>query len=55
MMANEGVAACAAFKDDQGTLDNGLMTYGWNDQEFQWTEPGEENAAYSQCSSQLGL
>ncbi|GJE90560.1 hypothetical protein PsYK624_067030 [Phanerochaete sordida] len=55
MIANEGIASCAAFEDDQGTLDNGLMTYGWNNQEFEWTEPGEEESAYSQCQSGLGL
>lgn len=55
MMANEGIAACASFQDAQGTLDNGLLTYGWNNQEFQWTNPGEENAAYSDCASQLNL
>ena len=53
--SEQGIAACASFQDAQGTLDNGLLTYGWNNQEFQWTEPGEEEAAYSQCSSELGL
>ncbi|GJE90505.1 hypothetical protein PsYK624_066450 [Phanerochaete sordida] len=54
MISNTGIAACAAFKDAQGTLDNGIMTYGWNNQEFQWQD-GEEEAVYGECSSDLGL
>ncbi|GJE90506.1 hypothetical protein PsYK624_066460 [Phanerochaete sordida] len=55
MISNTGIAACASFKDDQGTLDNGLMTYGWNNQEFEWTEDGEEEAIYGQCADELDL
>lgn len=52
MMSESGIAGCAAFQDSQGTLDNGLLTYGWNNEEFQWTEDGEEEAAYNDCASQ---
>ncbi|EKM50844.1 uncharacterized protein PHACADRAFT_212776 [Phanerochaete carnosa HHB-10118-sp] len=54
-ISETGIASCAAFQDADGTLDNGLLTYGWNGQEYQWTEPGEEEAAYNDCTSQLGL
>lgn len=50
----QAIAACADFTDGDGTVDHGLMTIGWNNQEFLWTEPGEENAAYSECASMLG-
>ena len=53
--SQQGIAACAAFQDADGTLDNGLLMYGWNNQEYQWTEPGEEEPAYNDCSSQLGV
>ena len=52
--SSQAIAACADFTDGDGTVDHGLMTIGWNNQEFQWTEPGEEEAAYSECQSMLG-
>lgn len=51
----QAIAACADFTDAQGTLDNGLLTLGWNNQEFQWTEPGEEESIYNSCPGRLGL
>ena len=48
----QSIAACASFSDSDGILDNGLLTLGWNNQEFQWNEPGEMEAAYSDCASQ---
>lgn len=50
--SSHSIASCASFSDSQGTLNNGLLTIGWNNQEFQWTEPGEEEAAYNSCASQ---
>ena len=48
----QSIAACASFSDSDGILDNGLLTLGWNNQEFQWTEPGEMEAIYSECAAQ---
>ena len=50
MMSESGTAACAAFQDSQGTPDNGILTYGGNNQEFEW-QPGQEQVAYNECSS----
>lgn len=47
---SHSIASCASFSDGDGVLDNGLLTIGWNNQEFQWTEPGEEEAAYNMCA-----
>ncbi|PSR74078.1 hypothetical protein PHLCEN_2v10150 [Hermanssonia centrifuga] len=39
-----GIAACADFADQEGDMDEAVLTIGWNDQPFQWTErscPGD--------------
>ncbi|PSR74076.1 hypothetical protein PHLCEN_2v10148 [Hermanssonia centrifuga] len=45
-----GVAACADFADQDGDMDEGIVTIGWNDQPFQWTEPGEFSASLAMCN-----
>ncbi|THG95544.1 hypothetical protein EW026_g6129 [Hermanssonia centrifuga] len=45
-----GIAACADFADQDGDMDEAVLTIGWNDQPFQWTEPGEFEAALAMCN-----
>ena len=50
--SSHSIASCASFSDEQGILNNGLLTIGWNGKTFQWTEPNEEETAYTFCASQ---
>ena len=53
--SQQAIAACADFTDGDGTLNHGLLSIGWNNQEFQWDwQPGEMQAIYSECQSRLG-
>ncbi|PSR94667.1 hypothetical protein PHLCEN_2v4399 [Hermanssonia centrifuga] len=45
-----GIAACADFADQDGDMVEAVVTIGWNDQPFQWTEPGEFQAALASCN-----
>lgn len=49
---SHAIAACSAFDDGDGILDNGIMTLGWNNQPFEW-EDGEMEAAFGTCQGQL--
>ncbi|THG94051.1 hypothetical protein EW026_g7341 [Hermanssonia centrifuga] len=46
----QGVAACADFADQDGDMDEAVLTIGWNNQAFDWDEPGEFEAALSSCN-----
>lgn len=53
-MANGNtVIECQAFEDSGGVLDTGLITAGWNNQAFQWTEDGEFEGVMNECESDL--
>ncbi|THG96350.1 hypothetical protein EW026_g5463 [Hermanssonia centrifuga] len=45
----QGIAACADFADQDGDMDEAVLTIGWNDQPFDWDEPGEFESALSSC------
>ncbi|THG93430.1 hypothetical protein EW026_g7802, partial [Hermanssonia centrifuga] len=48
----QGIAACADFADQDGDMDEAILTIGWNDQPFDWDEPGEFEAALSSCNGE---
>ena len=47
--SSHAIAACAQFADDDGALDNGIMSIGWNNQPFEW-EDGEMTVAFDDCA-----
>ncbi|THG97157.1 hypothetical protein EW026_g4791 [Hermanssonia centrifuga] len=42
------VAMCADFADGDGRMDEGVLSIGWNDQPFEWSD-GEQSAVLDIC------
>ncbi|KAH9947046.1 hypothetical protein B0H21DRAFT_369617 [Amylocystis lapponica] len=49
MQSANTVIECANFGDSDGYLDGGLLTLGWNGQEYHIDEPGEAEALTDKC------
>ncbi|GJE90523.1 hypothetical protein PsYK624_066630 [Phanerochaete sordida] len=51
--SQQAITACAGFQDSDGYLDNGILSYGWNGQDYQW-EDGQMDATFGICEDELG-
>ncbi|GJE90484.1 hypothetical protein PsYK624_066220 [Phanerochaete sordida] len=51
--SQQAVSACAGFQDADGYLDNGILTYGWNNEPYEWAD-GQLDAQFGRCESELG-
>ncbi|GJE90515.1 hypothetical protein PsYK624_066550 [Phanerochaete sordida] len=51
--SQQAITACAGFQDADGFLDNGILSYGWNGQDYQW-EDGQMDATFGICEDELG-
>lgn len=45
----QAIAACAEFADSDGVLDNGIVSLGWNNQPFEWSD-GQIDASFDDCA-----